>query len=80
MHFLTGEKPDHWLSTGTISRWNKEVATLCLHQNCPRDTKSHFYSYGIMCDESTRGDKRVRIKINLQLCLVPNQAQLSNLI
>ncbi|CAJ0840240.1 12031_t:CDS:2 [Entrophospora sp. SA101] len=42
MQFLTGEKPDHWLSTGTISHWNKEVATLCLHQNCPKDTKSLF--------------------------------------
>ncbi|CAJ0871357.1 4407_t:CDS:2 [Entrophospora sp. SA101] len=51
--------PDRWLSTGTISHWNKEVATLCLCQNCPKDTKSHFYSYGIMCDESTCGDKKI---------------------
>jgi hypothetical protein len=58
IHFLTGVEPDHWLSTGTISCWNKEVATLCLRQNCPKDTKSCFYSYGIMCDESTHGDKK----------------------
>jgi hypothetical protein len=59
IEFLTGKEPDHWISTGTISRWNKEVATLCLRQNCPKDTKSRFYSYGIMCDESTRGDKKI---------------------
>ena len=59
IQFLTGKEPDHWLSTGTISQWNKEVATLCLHQNSPKDTKSHFYSYGIMCDESTCGDKKI---------------------
>ena len=72
IQFLTGKEPDHWLSNGTISQWNKEVATLCLCQNSSKDTKSHFYSYGIMCDERSFwfvlfiGMKR---KINLQLPL-----------
>ncbi|CAJ0841314.1 19687_t:CDS:2 [Entrophospora sp. SA101] len=52
IHFLTDKEPDHWLSTGTVLCWNKEVATSCLHQNCPKDTNSHFYFCGIMCDEN----------------------------
>ncbi|CAG8739320.1 14992_t:CDS:2, partial [Dentiscutata erythropus] len=31
--FFIGETPKCWLSTGTLSRWNKEVAKISLQQN-----------------------------------------------
>ncbi|CAG8824933.1 9177_t:CDS:2, partial [Racocetra persica] len=49
----------HWLSKETLSRWNKEVAKISLYQNRPGNPHSTSYSYGVMADESTRGDKKV---------------------
>ncbi|CAG8712283.1 10641_t:CDS:2 [Dentiscutata erythropus] len=57
--FFTGEIPKHWLSTGTLSQWNKEVARILLNQNQPENPNLPAYSYGVMADESTRGDKKV---------------------
>ncbi|CAG8798041.1 24925_t:CDS:1, partial [Dentiscutata erythropus] len=28
--FLIGKLPNHWISTGTLSQWNKEVAKISL--------------------------------------------------
>lgn len=56
--FLTGDSPDTWISTSTLSRWNKEVAGITVTDNLP-GTTSQFSSYGIMADESTRGDKKI---------------------
>ncbi|CAG8730493.1 13518_t:CDS:2, partial [Gigaspora rosea] len=56
--FFTGETLDKKLSTGTLSRWNKEVSTKSLEQNRPRALQLPSYSYGVMADESTRGDKK----------------------
>ncbi|CAG8772641.1 2964_t:CDS:2, partial [Dentiscutata erythropus] len=57
--FFTGEIPKHWLSTETLSRWNKEVARISLNQNRPENPNLPAYSYGVMADKSTRGDKKV---------------------
>ncbi|CAJ0908265.1 2721_t:CDS:2 [Entrophospora sp. SA101] len=56
--FLTGHSPDTWVSKSTLSRWNKEVAELAIIENLPNST-STFASYGILADESTRGDKKI---------------------
>jgi len=57
--FLTGEKPDKWLSTGTVSRWNQEIARLFTCENLSIDREARFFTYGVMADESTRGEKKV---------------------
>ncbi|CAG8830215.1 7311_t:CDS:2, partial [Gigaspora margarita] len=57
--FFTGETLDKKLSIGTLSRWNREVSTISLEQNRPRTSQLLSYSYGVMADESTRGDKKV---------------------
>ncbi|CAG8757121.1 546_t:CDS:1 [Racocetra persica] len=59
--FLTGEMPQHWVTSKTLARWNKEIAALSLNQNLPKDTSSRFFGYGIMADESTRGEKKILI-------------------
>ena len=59
--FLTGESPEKWISTGTLSCWTKEVAEISIKQNKPNEKNSLFFSYGIMADESTRGEKKVFI-------------------
>ncbi|CAJ0915430.1 20690_t:CDS:2, partial [Entrophospora sp. SA101] len=46
------------ISNSTLSRWNKEVAELAIIENLPNST-STFVSYGILADESTRGDKKI---------------------
>lgn len=57
--FLTGEEPDKWISTGTVSRWNQEIARLLTSENLNADRESRFFTYGVMADESTRGEKKV---------------------
>ncbi|CAG8773428.1 18293_t:CDS:2, partial [Dentiscutata erythropus] len=57
--FFTGETLDKKLSIGTLSRWNREISTISLEQNRPRASQLPSYSYGVMADESTRGDKKV---------------------
>ena len=57
--FLTGEKPDKWISTGTVSRWNQEVARLSTSESLSVDRESRFFTYGVMADESTREEKKV---------------------
>jgi len=41
-----------------LSRWNKEVAQILIQENLPLFT-NQFDSYGIMADESTRGEKKI---------------------
>ncbi|CAG8757332.1 22434_t:CDS:2, partial [Dentiscutata erythropus] len=61
--FFTGEPPDYSLSTKTLSRWNKEVFRISLYQNRLGESFSSSFSYGIMVDESTRGDKKAEEKL-----------------
>ena len=46
-----GHFPESWLSSSTLSWWNKEVAQIF--------SANQFSSYGIMADESTRGEKKL---------------------
>jgi hypothetical protein len=57
--FLTGKELDESISRSTISRWNKEVAKLSVLENLCAGSESRFFTYGIMADESTRGEKKV---------------------
>ncbi|CAJ0863632.1 17249_t:CDS:2, partial [Entrophospora sp. SA101] len=50
--FLTGQ------SHRTLARWNKEVAQVVIHDNLP-NKDCQFFSYGIIADESTRGEKKI---------------------
>jgi len=59
--FLTGEKPTVWISASTLAKWNKEVAQISLEANLSNSTNLPFYGYGIMVDESTRGEKKILI-------------------
>ncbi|CAG8720548.1 17132_t:CDS:2, partial [Racocetra fulgida] len=45
LSFLISETPDYWPSKGTLSRWNKEVSKISLHQNRPGNPHSSSYSY-----------------------------------
>ncbi|CAI2195196.1 14020_t:CDS:2, partial [Funneliformis geosporum] len=56
--FLTGDSPESWLSSSNLSRWNTEVAQISIQENLPEFTNK-FDSYGIMADESTRGEKKI---------------------
>ncbi|CAI2182898.1 8906_t:CDS:2 [Funneliformis geosporum] len=49
--FLTVETPTKWISSSTLTKWNKEVAQINLQENRPKDTSLQFYGYGIMTDE-----------------------------
>ncbi|CAJ0851978.1 7154_t:CDS:2 [Entrophospora sp. SA101] len=42
----------------TLARWNKEVAQVVIHDNLP-NKDCRFFSYGIIADESTRGEKKI---------------------
>jgi len=57
--FLTGKKPDKWISSDTISRWNQETAKLFVWKSLDVDKESSFFTYGIMADESTRGERKI---------------------
>ena len=59
--FLTSESPDKWIFTGILSRWTKEIAEIFIEQNKPNEENSLFFSYDIMADKSTRGEKKVFI-------------------
>ena len=59
--FLTGKEPDKWISRGTISRWNQETAKLFVWKSLDVDRESSFFTYGVMADESTRGEKKIFI-------------------
>jgi fumarate reductase subunit C len=57
--FLTGKKPDKMISNSTISRWNEEMARLLVCESLKVDKESRFFTYGIMTDESTRGESKI---------------------
>ena len=57
--FLTDHSPNTWISASILSRWNKEIAELKVIENIPNLASSQFASYGIMADESTRGEKKI---------------------
>ncbi|CAG8540799.1 11687_t:CDS:2 [Ambispora leptoticha] len=57
--WLIGEEPDKWFSTSTLVEWHKDVAAIHINQNCLEATKSKFFAYGIIADESTRGDQKI---------------------
>ncbi|CAG8756672.1 5372_t:CDS:1, partial [Racocetra persica] len=40
---------------------NNEIAAITSNQNSPKETSSRFFSYSIMADKSTRGEKKVLI-------------------
>lgn len=61
IEWLIGEEPDKWFSTSTLVGWHKDVAAIHVNQNCLEATKSKFSAYGIMADESTRGDQKIFI-------------------
>ena len=73
--FLTGESPEKWISTGTLSRWTKEVAEISIKQNKPDEKNSLFFSYGIMADESTRDEKKVFILCFIHWNWIKNNQQ-----
>ncbi len=56
--FLTDHSPESWLSSSNLSWWNKKVAQILIQENLPLFT-NQFDSYGIMADESTRGEKKI---------------------
>ncbi|CAJ0767299.1 15284_t:CDS:2, partial [Entrophospora sp. SA101] len=55
-YILIGEKPKKWLSRSTLSTWHQEVANLEVHSTITQ--LSEVNSYGIMVDESTRGENK----------------------
>ncbi|CAG8830121.1 9085_t:CDS:1, partial [Racocetra persica] len=56
--FLTGQPSRSCLSPSTLSRWTKEVAEISIQDNIPQFL-NRFSSYGILADESTRGEKKI---------------------
>ena len=54
--FLIGEKPKKWLSRSTLSTWHQEVANLEVNSTITK--LSEVNSYGVMVDESTRGENK----------------------
>jgi len=59
--FLTGEDPEKWISPKTLSQWTKEVAEISIKNNKPNEVNSKYFGYGIMADESTRGENKIFI-------------------
>jgi hypothetical protein len=57
--FLTGKEPEKCISKNTISRWNKEMARLRVCESLNVDKGSRFFTYGLMADESTRGERKI---------------------
>ncbi|CAJ0762738.1 18054_t:CDS:2 [Entrophospora sp. SA101] len=53
---LGAKKPKKWLSHSTLSTWHQEVANLEVHSTITQ--LSEVNSYGIMVDESTRGENK----------------------
>ncbi|CAG8748659.1 12685_t:CDS:1, partial [Ambispora leptoticha] len=59
--FITGEEPEKWINIHTLSRWNKEVAALQLDSNKPKSYNISNYGYGLLVDESKRGERKILI-------------------
>ncbi|CAG8707520.1 1003_t:CDS:2 [Cetraspora pellucida] len=59
--FITGEEPEKWINIHTLSRWNKEVAALQLDSNKPKSYDISNYGYGLLVDESKRGESKILI-------------------
>ncbi|CAG8788199.1 14693_t:CDS:2, partial [Dentiscutata erythropus] len=41
--FLTGEKPQYWVKSTTLSWWNNEIAAITSNQNSPKEASSRFF-------------------------------------
>ncbi|CAG8558176.1 6773_t:CDS:2 [Gigaspora margarita] len=52
--FLVGEPPKHWFSTSTLATWHKDVSQIQVNELLIYAQK--VSSYGVMIDESTRGE------------------------
>ncbi|CAB4435112.1 unnamed protein product [Rhizophagus irregularis] len=56
IEWLIDEEPDKWFSARTLVGWHKEVSAINLRKQCEVVKKSEYFTFGIMADESTRGD------------------------
>src|SRR2546423_1177195 len=63
--FLTGESSPLSISTQTIIRWNKEISEMHVNEIFNQSDNSKFYTFGIMADESTRGQQKIFV-----LCMI----------
>ncbi|PKK61653.1 hypothetical protein RhiirC2_816295 [Rhizophagus irregularis] len=61
--FLTGESSP--LSKQSIIRWNKEISEMHVNEIFNQSNTFKFYSFGIMADESTRGQQKIFV-----LCII----------
>ncbi|CAG8777466.1 10135_t:CDS:1, partial [Funneliformis caledonium] len=62
--FLTGEDSLK-ISSRSIIRWNKEISEIHVNQIFNQDILSEFFTFGIMLDESTRGQHKIFV-----LCVI----------
>jgi hypothetical protein len=63
--FLTGESTPLPISSQSIIRWNKEISEIHVNQIFSQNTFSEYFTFGIMLDESTRGQHKIFV-----LCVI----------
>lgn len=52
--FLTGKPPQNWLATTTLNTWHKDMSKIYIDTQI--NQLANASAYGIMVDESTRGE------------------------
>ncbi|CAB4404966.1 unnamed protein product [Rhizophagus irregularis] len=63
--FLTGESSPLPISSNSIIRWNKEISEIHVNQIFNQNNLLEFFTFGIMLDESTRGQHKIFV-----LCVI----------
>ncbi|CAG8648164.1 8791_t:CDS:2 [Funneliformis mosseae] len=73
LRFLTGESLPLSFSIQSVICWNKEISEMHVNEIFDQGNSSEFHAFGIMADESTRGQKNFFI-ICLIFCNYKNNA------
>ncbi|RIB12802.1 hypothetical protein C2G38_1785321 [Gigaspora rosea] len=61
VEWLIDEEPDQRFSRKTLIGWHKDVAAIYTINQCNIIEKGQFFAYGIMADESKRGNSKIFI-------------------
>ncbi|CAG8847139.1 13825_t:CDS:1, partial [Racocetra persica] len=77
IEWLIDEEPDKWFSVSTLVGWHQDISDIHLIQQCSIVENSKWFTFGIMADESTRGDNKVFVICFMYWDLITNEPKVT---
>lgn len=77
IEWLIDEEPNKWFSVSTLVGWHKDVSNIYITQQCAIAKTSKWFNFGIMADESTRGDSKIFVICFMYWDLIANEPKVT---